>query len=333
MNLIPEKTCFSEQEHAELRARIKGMIKPGVLSQADIGRQAEVSGPTLSQYLKGDYNGNNDNIAAALNKWAVAQEKAAELQDRIPQPPVYQPLQTSRVIALKLAYARRAGRMVSICGAPGVSKTSTAIQYRHETPRTWMAAMDPSTRGVNTCLVALLEAMGDPEAKGTPQALSRRIVQRVMEAESLIIVDEAQHLSDQSVEQLRAINDRVRSTGGRVGIVLMGNQLAYSRIAHDGSRPAFAQVSSRMAQRMWIVRPEPADVEVLAKAWAEANDEILTSAALDYCQQIAAKPGGLRNVEMSMESALMAAWGAEQPMDVEHLRWAFNNLSGLDRAA
>ncbi|MNU42713.1 hypothetical protein D3C71_314790 [compost metagenome] len=333
MNLIPEKTHFSDQEHAELRARVKGMIKPGVLSQADIGRQAEVSGPTLSQYLKGDYNGSNDNVAAALNKWVIAQAKAAELQDRIPQPPTYQPLETSQALTLKLAYARRAGRMISICGSPGVSKTSTAVQYRHETPRTWMTAIEPATRGVNTCLVAILEAMGDPEAKGTPQALARRIVQRAMEAECLIIIDEAQELSDQAVEQLRAINDRARANGGRVGIVLMGNQQAYARMSHDGSRPAFAQVSSRMAQRMWILKPEPADVEVLARAWAEANDEHLTPAALAYCQQIAARPGGLRNIEMSMEQALMAAWGVEEPLDVDHLRWAFNSFAGLDRAA
>lgn len=332
MNLKPDKTSFTDEEHADLRAQVKALVAPG-LSQADIGRQSEIPGSTLSQYLNDRYPGDNDALATTLSKWLNSRVKARELQRRLPKAPLYQPLQTSADIALKLAYARQAGRIVSICGSPGVSKTSTAIQFKHETPRTWMAAMDPSTRGVNTCLVEILAAMGEPDARGTPQALSRRVVQRVMEAESLIIVDEAQHLSDQSVEQLRAINDKVRATGGKVGIALMGNQLAYSRMAHDGSRPAFAQVSSRMAQRMWIVNPLPADVKMLAAAWADANDETLTPAALAFCLQIAARPGGLRNVEMSMESALMAAWGVEQPMDVEHLQWAFNSLSGLDRAA
>lgn len=332
MNLKPDKTSFTAEEHDALRASVKALAG-SQLSQADIGRQAEIPAATLSQYLNGRYPGDIDGVATTLNKWLTARQKAEEVQDRLPTPPLYQPLQTSAQIMLKLAYARRAGRIISICGSPGVAKTATATQYRHETPRTWLAAMDPSTRGVNTCLVAILDAMGDPEAKGTPQALSRRIVQRALEAECLIIVDEAQHLSDQSVEQLRAINDRARVAGGRVGIALMGNQLAYSRMAHDGSRPAFAQVSSRMAQRMWIVAPVAADVKMLAEAWCAANDETLTPASLAFCQQIAAKPGGLRNVEMTMESALMAAWGVEQPMDVDHLRWAFNNLSGLDRAA
>ncbi len=332
MNLKPDKAHFSEAEHDALRAEVKAQFGPR-LKQADVGRQAEVSSSTLSQYLGGSYPGDNDAVATQLNKWLESRKRAAEMAHRLPVAPVYQALATSAEITLRLGYARQAGRIVSICGMPGVSKTSTAIQFQHQTPRTWLATMDPSTRGVNTCLVEILAAMGEPDARGTPQALSRRIVQRCQEAECLVIVDEAQHLSDQSVEQLRAINDKVRSKGGRVGIVLMGNQLAYSRMAHDGSRPAFAQVSSRMANRMWIVHPTPADIAALAEAWAAANGEVLTKPALDYCQVIALKPGGLRNVEMSMEGALMAAWGMEQALDVQHLRWAYGNLSGLAAAA
>lgn len=332
MNLKPDKTRFTEAEHLALRNQVSAEIGAG-LSQADIARQAEIGGPTLSQYLSGKYPGDNNAIAARLSKWLTARQKARELQTRYPVAPTFQPLGASAQITARLHYARTAGRMVSICGAPGVSKTSTAIQYRHETPRTWLATMDPSTRGVNTCLVEILAAMGDPDARGTPQSLSRRVLQRAAEADSLIIIDESQHLSDQSVEQLRAINDKARAAGAKVGIAMMGNLQAYARVAHDGSRPAFAQVSSRMAQRMWIVAPEPADVAALAHAWAAANGEALTEPAIRFLQGIASRPGGLRNVEMTMEAALMAAWGAEQALDVPHLRWAFDNLSGLGRAA
>lgn len=332
MILKPDKTTFSPAEHDELRAGVKALLGPE-LSQADVSREAEVKSSTLSEYLRAVYPGNQDAVATQLNRWLQARAKSAQARSRIPTPPQYQPLETSNEIETYLTYARTAGRMVTICGAPGVSKTSTAKQFAHETPRTWMAAMDPSTRGVNTCLVAILDAMGRPDARGTPQGLARQIVQQCMTAECLIIVDEAQHLSDQSIEQLRAINDRVRAQGGRCGIVLMGNQSAYAKIAHDGSRPAFAQVSSRMAQRRWILNPRVADVAMMAEAWAAANGEVLTQAALKFCQDIAQRPGGLRNVEMTMEAAMMAAWGAGQPLDVEHLQWAFDGLSGVRSAA
>lgn len=332
MNLRPDKSSFTPDEHATLRAEVKGMVNPR-LTQADIGRQAEIPSATLSQYLNDKYPGDNDAIATQVNKWLLAQKRAAEHQDRLPVSPLFQPLDQSAEIMLRLGYARRAGRVVSICGAPGTAKTSTAMQFRHENPRTWLATMDPSTSGVNTCLVEILAAMGEPDAKGTPQGLSRRISQRAQEAESLIIIDEAQHLSDKSIEQLRGINDKARAQGAKVGIVMMGNQLSYSRMAHDGSRPAFAQVSSRMAQRMWLVSPLPRDVAAYAEAYAAANDEVLTRAALAYCQTIAQKPGGLRNVEMSMEGALMAAWGMGHALDAEHLTWAFGQLSGQAMAA
>lgn len=332
MILKPDKTTFSEADHVELRGRVKALLGPG-LSQADVAREADISPSTLSEYLRDRYPGDRNAIAAQLNKWLTARERFAQARARIPVSPVYQPLETSIEIETYLTYARTAGRMVTICGNPGVSKTSTATQFAHADPRAWIAAMDPSTRGVNTCLVAILDAMGRPDARGTPQGLARQIITEALRSECLIIVDEAQHLSDQSIEQLRAINDRVRSQGGRCGIVLMGNQSAYSKIAHDGSRPAFAQVSSRMAQRRWILNPRPADVAVMAEAWAAANGEVLTGPALKFCQDIAQRPGGLRNVEMTMEAALMAAWGVDAALDVEHLQWAFDGLSGVRAAA
>lgn len=327
MNLSTEKTRFSQGEHATLLAAAQTALAEG-MTQADMARQAEIAPATLNQYLKGKYPGDSDSVAAKLHKWNEARKKARAMQSRLPKAPVYQPLSGSQQIMARLHYARQAGRMVSICGAPGVSKTSTAVQYRHETPRVWLATMDPSTRGVNTCLVEILAAMGEPDAKGTPQALARRVLQRAAEADCLIIVDEAQHMSDQAVEQLRAINDKARAQGVRVGIALLGNQVAFNLVAHDGSRPAFAQVSSRMAQRLWIVGPEAADVERLAVAWAEANGEQMTAEAAAYAAEIASRPGGLRNVEMAMEAALIAAWGAGQRFDAGHLRWAFARLSG-----
>lgn len=328
MNLQIGKLTFSEADHKALRDQITGLIADG-MTQAGIGREAEIASATLSQYLAGKYPGDLNTIAAKLHKWLESRRKARAAQTRLPVAPVYQPLSGSKQIMSRLQYARTSGRMVSICGAPGVSKSATARQFRHETPRVWMATMDPSTRGVNTALVEILDAMGETDARGTPQALSRRVLQKASDASCLIIVDEAQHMSDLAVEQLRAINDKARSQGAKVGIALLGNQLAYARMAHDGSRPAFAQVSSRMSQRMWIVEPEPADVEQLGRAWASANNEKLDEASAIFLRDIARRPGGLRNVEMTMEAALVAAWGQDERLSLDHLRWAFGQLSGV----
>lgn len=331
MNVIPGKTEFSEAEHRALIARVKDIQKRFGVSQADIGRQAEVPSSSLSQYLNGTYPNETGRaeIAAKLAKWLKAHDAEQELRRQLPQAPAYVALQGSRQISTLLGYARQTGRMVLITGSPGVSKTATARQFREDNPRTWYTAMDPSTRGVPTMLLEILAAMGVSDAKGTPQALMRLIHQHAVEAKGLIIIDEAQHLSEQAIESLRALNDRTRAAGAPVGIAMLGNETAYTRVGPTGGKAEFAQVSSRFAQRRWIVAPDPADAATLARAWGEANQEEITRAEIEFCQLIASKPGGLRNIEMTMESALLAARGAEEPLTVDHLRAAFEQLSGV----
>lgn len=330
MILNPGKTEFDEADHAELRREVLRIQREEHLSAAEIGRQSDVPGATFSQYMNDTYpseKGKNT-TAAKIWKWLQSRLAAAEIRSQLPVAPPFMALHGSKQITMMLAYAREIGRLVLVTGSPGVSKTASAKQFAADTPRTWYAAMDPSTRGVNTMLVELLSAMGVSDPRGTPQAMVTKVKRLVREAKGLIVIDEAQHLSEQAIEALRAIND-----AERVGIVLMGNETAWSRVGTTGQKAAFAQVSSRFAQRRWILAPDPRDASALAQAWANHNGEEITRVELDYCQEIAARPGGLRNIEMTMEGALLAARGAGEPLTIAHLKRAFAQLSGLDRAA
>ncbi|MFN3513426.1 MAG: AAA family ATPase [Phenylobacterium sp.] len=333
MNINPGKTEFSDAEHVALVAQVKGVLSAEKISQADLARQADVPQATLSQYLNGTYpsEAGRASTAAKLTKWLRAREQAAEMRRQLPKAPAYMPLTGSRKIAMALTYARETGRMVMIAGSPGVSKTASARQFREDFPRTWYTAMDPSTGGVPTMLLEVLAAMGVSEIKGTPQQLMRRVCDIAVEAKGLIIVDEAQHLSEQAIEALRALNDRTRERGAPIGVALLGNETAWTRVGTTGGKAAFAQVSSRFAQRRWIVSPDPVDAAALARAWADANGEIISEAEVAYCVDIASRAGGLRNIEMTMEAALLAARGAGDALSLEHLKGAFAQLSGLGR--
>lgn len=325
MNINPGKTEFTEAEHEAIVLEVRGKISPS-LPQAEVARQADVAEATLSQYLNRKYTSEpgKTQVAAKLHKWLRARELDAAMRRQLPTPPSYLKLRLSESITSALHYARETGRLVQITGVPGVSKTATARQFSEDFPRTWYAAMDPTTGGVPTMLLAVLEAMGEKDAKGTPQNLQRRVCNLAQEAKGLLIIDEAQHLSEQAIDAVRAINDRVR-----IGIAMLGNEAAHTRIGPTGTKPAFAQVSSRVAQRRFIVAPDPRDAASLAMAWAQANNEEITTAEVDFCKTIAAKPGGLRNIEMTMEGAILAARGAEEPLSLSHLQGAFAQLSGV----
>lgn len=331
MNLQPAKTEFTEAEHADIRREVLAQLKADAdLTQAEISRQAELNASTLNEYLKGTYKGQNNSPAAALWKWLEGRRRAAELRARLPVSPVFQPLHTSKVIIALLDIARETGRIIQITGAPGVSKTASARQYCASNTRAWLATMDPSTRGVPTMLLEVLAAMGEDDVKGTPQALAKRVLTEASKAKCLIVIDEAQHLSDQAIEQIRAINDTARRKGVTVGIALLGNEKVVSKIGGTGGKAEFAQVSSRISQRRFFVRPDERDVTQLAEAWADANNEHLDQPTLDFCQKIARTPGGLRNVEMTFENALLVTLATGEPLQLEHMKGAFHQLSGLN---
>ena len=151
--------------------------------------------------------------AELLTKWLSGRKRAAALRSRLPNSPLFQMLPTSQRVLALLDIAKATGRLISITGAPGTSKSASARQYCASNTRAWLATMDPSTSGVPTMLLEVLAAMGEPEHKGTPQVLSKRVVTKAAEAKGLIIIDEAQHLSDKAIDQIRAISDTTRRMG------------------------------------------------------------------------------------------------------------------------
>lgn len=330
MNMNPGKMEFTKAEHDALRGDVRAVIEGG-LSQATIGREAEIPSASLSQYLSDKYPNETGKaeIANKLHRWLAQRAAASEIRRQLPVSPAFIPLVAARKISNVLAIGREAGRMVLIGGVPGTSKTAACLQFQHDNPRTWFASMDPTTSGVPTMLLEILDAMGVSDMKGTPQVLMREICNRAKAGKGLIVVDEAQHLSDKALEALRAINDRVRKISAHgIGIALVGNELAQSRVAATGQKADFAQVSSRLARRLWLKTPEPQDAADLATAWAAANSEVIGEKERAFCQSIAARPGGLRNIEMTMEGAIIAARGADSHLTLAHLQGAFARLSG-----
>lgn len=332
MNPRSSKTTFTEAEHADLRSQVAKMKVAEDLSQADIAREAEIPDSSLSQYLGDKYPNETGKaeIAAKLNRWIISRQQAAQLRRRGAVAPSFLQLEGANEIADTLAYAREFAGFVIIAGSPGVGKTATAKQFALD-PRTYYACMDGTTSGTPTMLLELLAAVGQPDVKGTPQALKRRLLAILTEVKSLLIVDEAQHLTLAAFDTLRALYDAGEAAG--LGIAILGNEEAYTRVGTTGTKAEFAQVSSRFDDRQCILHPHGKDARQLGAAWAEANGETITVKELEFCELIAGKPGGLRNIAKTMKQAIVAARGAQEPLTLEHLQGAFAQLSGRAYAA
>ena len=293
-------------------------------SWSELAKRIGVKTGTISQFgsQKG-YAGDEQKIAEAVFRYRQQLNQQASLSVDLPEVPGYFETQTSRELTTLLSWAKR-GRIVCAATGAGLGKTQTALQFKACFPNVFWASMKPSTAGVNTMQIEVLEAMGDRTPKGTPQALSKRICEMVRNSHlPLLIIDEAQHLSEKAIEEIRSWNDEAG-----LGIALFGNIKVMRRLEGGGRDDAFAQLYSRLSMRMIRPLPLQADAIALAEAWG-IFDEALTAQVV----RIAMHPGGLRGATMSLEIASMIASSERRPLAVDDLQSAWAQLSARGGAA
>lgn len=294
------------------------------LSWSELAKRIDIPQGTLSQFgsVKG-YAGDERRLAEKVYRYQQLLHEQAKIEVEAPELPDYFETPTSEQITTLLTWAQR-GRIVVIATGAGLGKTKSAENYRDCLPQVFLATMSPSTAGVNNMQIEVLEALGERDAVGTPQKLSRRIRERVKNlSKPLIIIDEAQHLSEKAIEEIRSWHD---ATG--VGIALLGNIKVMQQLEGGTRSAAFAQLYSRVSMRMIRPLPLQADADALAKAW-KVEDE----ATLGLVRKIVGMPGGLRGGTMALELAWMMAAADQRPLAKEHLQDAWSQLSQRAMAA
>lgn len=305
------KTTFDSAELTQLRAEVTAYIERAGLTKKAFAEECDVPEGTFGPWLSGTYQGDNEKPAAKVYRFLSARKEQAQMAASIPVAPAYQDTPTSKRVFAALDHSQVFHDLVVVGLAPGLGKTATIKQFAATRPRVWVATMAPSTRGVPNALVEVLGAMGDPDARGTPQALSRRVAAKATEG-ALLVIDEAQHLSQQAVDEFRSIHDK---TG--VGLVFSGDESIFSLF--DGTRrSAFAQFHSRIGMRLRQSKPLVGDATVLAAAHG-----VTETALVKLCVEIANKPGALRGLTKTLLLAKRQAAMADQPLTTTLIREAW----------
>jgi DNA transposition AAA+ family ATPase len=275
-----------------------------------------IASGTLSQFGTGGYAGNNARVAIQVAQWFEAEAEQARITAETGAvAPEFQVTKAAREIHSLLHWAKR-GKIAVAATSPGFGKTSAARQFAHDVPNTWLATMKPSTAGVATMLAQVLAAMGERDARGSPQMLTARIEERVRNSGGLIIIDDAQHLSEKALEELRGIHD---VTG--IGVAMLGNAGLLQRLEGGARQVAFAQLFSRVSVRRVRTIAYPEDGVMLGRAWG-----ITDAAMLRWLGELTVKPGGLRGVSMTIELAGVLASNDAIAISQGHLNEALTQL-------
>lgn len=235
-----------------LQKRLEDYMKENKISQAKLAPMIGVSQTALSQWRNNKYDrGSIEEIEAKVTEFLSLEDEKKKEKAKAENSDYralngYIPTSISEDIYKLIKYCHFEKGMIVAHGDAGIGKTKGAERYYKENPTsTIYIQATPSTGTLGSILKLLARALKINEKQGKLD-LILDIKTKLEEADKVIIIDEAQHLKLQALEEIRTLSDPNDITGNRgTGIVLIGNTEVYNKML--GRQEArFAQIFSRI---------------------------------------------------------------------------------------
>lgn len=304
---------MEKDEVKKIRTALSRYIEEGDKSQSQVAREIGISGAALSQFLSGTYKGSISNICNKVKKYMNLQEQKLDT----PQKPGFVATEIAQEIKTVLSFCRLNDDIGVIVGDPGIGKSMTLKKYGKENHNVVFISASPALRSPNSLLDELLHALGKKET-GKLAVKQRTLIQHLADSGTMIIIDEAQHLTYSSLETIRAIYD-----GARISLVLAGNPLVLDEMRDK--RAEFAQFFSRIGIKRRISGEKSrADIKKIAQECVlEPADEMI-----DFLERKANDYGGFRYMVKHLVLAMTLAYNKGTTIEIDHFKQAERILQG-----
>lgn len=308
---------LSKQRGIDPRQRVSGMIEQGVRRRR-IAAEAGVTIDELNGWTAGDAR--SERVDQRVRAWLDELEHPDDELD-----PGWVELPSAAEIEGALEMARMTPGISVIYGPAGVSKTTVARRYAEgefrgyrDNGRVFVTASEFNKTSTGI-LQALAEKLGQYGRAYRLNELAK-MISDILPKRSVIIVDEAQHLSMAALDGLRWFMDECG-----IGIAYVGNEVVFTRVSGGGQRAKFAQLQSRVSHYLQVRGPTEEDVDVLLAAWRIRGREERA-----FALQLAAGPGSLRVLGHVLRRAKSAARELKRPVDAALLRLAADERGLID---
>ncbi|MDR0759675.1 MAG: AAA family ATPase [Treponema sp.] len=233
------------------------------ISQSKAAQAMGYSAGVVSAYKNRAYNGNVKALEERIDAWLKREARRLSRID-VPTAETAAMEQVRRAITI----AQDEADIAVIIGEAGTGKTTALRQYAKESHSALLIDVDPSFSKV-VLMNEIARALG-VEDKGGMNAVIERVIEALKDRDAVLIIDEADYLSDSSLELVRRIiNDKART-----GVVLVGlPTLEYKirNLSHDHE-----QIISRVGVRVKLDKLKKTDAEkILAGVWTDLSKETL----------------------------------------------------------
>jgi DNA transposition AAA+ family ATPase len=287
------------------------------LSWTSLGQRMGVPPGTVSGYTAPSFAGNREKAAKIIyaykQKVESQQAQSAIALEKIP----FVETKTARRLMFLMEWAH-GGRMTAAAMGPGTSKTETAAHYKASMGETvWHVEFSQSDKTVSAMIAAVMKVMGLSSPTGWVSQRSSQVKEYVRHRNGLLIADEANHLSFEAMEEMRAWHDQ---TG--LGVFWGGNEELVTRVRGGVKNHAYARLNSRIAH--FHIQDTPLEEDILAFLDANRIDD---PAMIRPLLEVGLSPahGGLREIRQVLESANIAAIGADSVCSAEHIKQAISS--------
>lgn len=292
MNNVHEAPIDIEEMRLWARGFMNGYSPP--LTRAEMAKKCGIPQGTLGPWLDDKYPGRSDNVARKMLAFKQNVESANKVNDALPVDPGYFETDTS-VKFEKLLTLAHTGRITVIGTGPGTGKTITINEYQNARSEVFVATMAPSKRTLGQMITEVQLALKMIPRKLRAADSSREVMNKLTGRNALLVIDEANHLTYESIDELRSWHD---ATG--VGLCLAGNEELVREIQQGKNRDAYARLNSRIARIYVQNTPTEYDVAAFCDAWGISDPAIR-----EYLTRIGMHrdSGGLRECKQLVEMA------------------------------
>jgi len=283
------------------------------LSWKHLANESGIPEGTLSTFAAGTYGAKDggSNIARKVFQFRQMIEAQSMRQAKLPTNPGYFETRTS-LRMLDLLEIAHSGRITVVGTGPGTGKTFTINEYAERAGSTVRVTMSPSTGNLLAMSKAVLAALGVEPRYISKADASAMVVARMSGKRLLLVIDEGNWLTLESIEQLRFWHDMMG-----IGVCIFGNEQLVQTIKTGPKRDQLARLLSRIANMHEQRTPLPEDVASFCDHWGIEQPDIRR-----YLENIALTPdsGGLRECKQLIEAATMLAVADDRGLSISDLR-------------
>jgi DNA transposition AAA+ family ATPase len=231
------------------------------VSQSKAAQAMGYSAGVISAYKNHAYNGNMKVLEEKIGAWL---KREARRLARMEVP--FTETTTMEQVRRAVTIAQDEADIAVIIGEAGTGKTTALRQYANENYSTLLIDVDPSFSKV-VLMNEIAHALG-VEDKGGMNAVIDRVIEALKDRDAVLIIDEADYLSESSLELVRrVINDKACT-----GVVLVGLPTLEYKIRN--LRNNLQQIISRVGVIVKLGTLKKADAEkIIAGVWADLPRE------------------------------------------------------------